>query len=217
MYILFCSFPQIIGGMGSKIHLSFILMIFSRLDLTGMKLIKKLPSRSRIFEELGVLFLVFVTGWYGHYVYIGAGGTERDFIQNMGLSIAGAAVAALILRWWWGIKHNDSENQRKLDELALQMRTTQAQNSLILELLQQLSLQGANTQTSSLSYTNEATERARAKLAAAGALRTTVKAPPGTLPLTEDELVELGKLSPGSPSIAEMVDEDREERWNIQK
>jgi hypothetical protein len=58
---------------------------------------------------------------------------------------------------------------------------------------------------------NEATARARAKFAAAGMLSTAIKAPPGTIPPTEDELIELGTLPPGSPTIAEMVNEDRGE------
>jgi hypothetical protein len=63
-----------------------------------------------------------------------------------------------------------------------------------------------------VSAPNEATARARAKFAAAGMLSTAVKAPPGTLPITEEELIELGTLPPGSPSILEMVDQDRGER-----
>jgi len=62
-----------------------------------------------------------------------------------------------------------------------------------------------------VSTPNEATARARAKFAAAGMLSTAVKAPPGTLPLTEEELIELGTLPPGSPSILDMVNEDRGE------
>jgi hypothetical protein len=59
---------------------------------------------------------------------------------------------------------------------------------------------------------NEATERARAKLADAGALSTIWKAPPGTSWPSEDELLELGAISPGAPSVADLVNDDRGER-----
>lgn len=62
------------------------------------------------------------------------------------------------------------------------------------------------------SLANEATARARAKLADANALSATWKAPVGTIPPTEDELNELGTLPPGSPTIAALVDADRDER-----
>ena len=50
---------------------------------------------------------------------------------------------------------------------------------------------------------------ARAKLAAAGALSTVSKAPAGTLPPTQEELVELGALPSGSPSVLDLIDADR--------
>jgi hypothetical protein len=59
---------------------------------------------------------------------------------------------------------------------------------------------------------NIAREAARAKLAAAGALNTTWKAPPGTTLPTDAELIELGTLSPGSPSVDDLVNEGRGKR-----
>ncbi len=59
---------------------------------------------------------------------------------------------------------------------------------------------------------NDATARARVKLEAAGALSTIWKAPPGTTTPTEDELIELGALPPGSPSMEELVNADRDGR-----
>lgn len=56
---------------------------------------------------------------------------------------------------------------------------------------------------------NEATLRARAKLAAAGALSTVWKAPRDMMPPEEDEIIE---LSPGSLSIDEIISQDRDER-----
>jgi hypothetical protein len=61
-----------------------------------------------------------------------------------------------------------------------------------------------------ISFTNEATMRAREKFAAAG-LVSAIKAPPGTVPATEEELIELGTVLPG-PSALELVDLDRGER-----
>jgi hypothetical protein len=58
---------------------------------------------------------------------------------------------------------------------------------------------------------NDARSRARAKLAAAGALSTAWKAPPGTFPPTEEELIELGTLSLKT-SWADLVDDERGER-----
>ena len=58
---------------------------------------------------------------------------------------------------------------------------------------------------------NEATAHARAKLAAAGALSAIWQTPPGTLPPTETELLELGILPPEAPSILDLVNADRDE------
>jgi hypothetical protein len=52
-------------------------------------------------------------------------------------------------------------------------------------------------------------EEARAILLAAGFLVTTIHAPEGTVPLTPEQILEIGKLSPGSRPSEELVDEDR--------
>ena len=52
-------------------------------------------------------------------------------------------------------------------------------------------------------------ERVRALLAAEGALVTTRYAPPGAVPLTDEERDELGRLSPGAPDTSQLIDEDR--------
>ena len=62
----------------------------------------------------------------------------------------------------------------------------------------------------SLPASNEAAARARAKLAAAGALSTVWKAPLGTISPTEEELIELGTLPPGSLSIADLIGAERD-------
>lgn len=56
---------------------------------------------------------------------------------------------------------------------------------------------------------NAATARARAKLAAAGALSTKWKAPAGMTPPEDEEVIE---LLPGSASLDEIVSQDRDER-----
>ena len=52
-------------------------------------------------------------------------------------------------------------------------------------------------------------EESRAILLAAGFLVTTIHAPEGTVPLTPEEIMEIGKLPPGARSSEELVDEDR--------
>ncbi len=52
-------------------------------------------------------------------------------------------------------------------------------------------------------------EEARAKLLAAGALVTWVKAPPGTVALTPEERMRIGQLPPDARPSHELVDEDR--------
>ncbi len=52
-------------------------------------------------------------------------------------------------------------------------------------------------------------ERLRALLAAEGALVTTRYAPPGAVPLTDEEREELGRLPPGAPDTSQLIDEDR--------
>ena len=54
-------------------------------------------------------------------------------------------------------------------------------------------------------------EEARAKLLAAGYLVTSIRAPEGTVPLTPEEILEIGKLPPGARPSEELVDEDRGE------
>jgi hypothetical protein len=54
-------------------------------------------------------------------------------------------------------------------------------------------------------------EEARRLLAEAGLLSTWQKAPEGYVPLTPEELLELGTLPPGSRSSEELIDEDRGE------
>jgi len=56
---------------------------------------------------------------------------------------------------------------------------------------------------------NHAREVARAKLMAAGALNTSVRAPEGTILLSPEELLRLGTLPSGSPTLLDLVDEDR--------
>ncbi len=65
------------------------------------------------------------------------------------------------------------------------------------------------------SYSQDAVlprEAARTKLAAAGALSTIWKASPDLEMPSDDELIELGTLPPGSPSILDMINEDRGDR-----
>lgn len=54
-------------------------------------------------------------------------------------------------------------------------------------------------------------EEARAKLLAAGALVTDIHAPEGTIPLSPEELLRIGKLPPGARPSEELIDEDRGE------
>ena len=56
---------------------------------------------------------------------------------------------------------------------------------------------------------NPAREAARAKLLAAGVLNTSIHAPVGTVPVSDEELERLGQLSPGARPSEELVDEDR--------
>jgi hypothetical protein len=66
-------------------------------------------------------------------------------------------------------------------------------------------------QNASMNVNNPARENARAKLLAAGFLVTTIRAPEGTLSLTPEERFVLGTLPPGTPSIDDLVNEDRRE------
>jgi hypothetical protein len=59
--------------------------------------------------------------------------------------------------------------------------------------------------------TNPAREAARAKLLAAGKLVTDIHAPEGTVPLSPEELVRIGTLPPGSPSLEDLINADRGE------
>ncbi len=52
-------------------------------------------------------------------------------------------------------------------------------------------------------------EAARDRLLAGGALNINHHAPTGTLPLSDEELAQLGRLEPGARSSEEIVDEDR--------
>ncbi len=54
-------------------------------------------------------------------------------------------------------------------------------------------------------------ERAREILLAAGLLVTTIHAPEGTVPLTDEEIMQLTRLPPGSPSSLDLINEDRGE------
>ena len=56
---------------------------------------------------------------------------------------------------------------------------------------------------------NPAREAARTKLMAAGKLVTNIHAPTGTVPLTPEERMRLGRLPPGAPSSEALVDQDR--------
>jgi hypothetical protein len=52
-------------------------------------------------------------------------------------------------------------------------------------------------------------EEARARLLATGKLSTWTHAPAGTIPLSPEEILELGKLPAGARSLDELIDEDR--------
>ncbi len=54
-------------------------------------------------------------------------------------------------------------------------------------------------------------EEARAKLLAAGKLATWIHAPEGTIPLTPEERMRIGKLPPDARPSEELIDEDRGE------
>ncbi len=56
---------------------------------------------------------------------------------------------------------------------------------------------------------NTAREIARAKLLAAGALVTDYHAPPDTVPLSNEELEQLGQMPPGARSSESIIDEER--------
>ena len=56
-------------------------------------------------------------------------------------------------------------------------------------------------------------EEARARLLAAGALVTWIHAPEGTVPLTPEELLEVGTLPPGATPTDQLIFDDREERF----
>ena len=56
---------------------------------------------------------------------------------------------------------------------------------------------------------NPATEAARIKLAAAGYLSTNIRAPEGTIPLSDEEIARIGRLPPGARPSEELVSEDR--------
>ena|SRR5450432_3384717 len=58
---------------------------------------------------------------------------------------------------------------------------------------------------------NPARDAARAKLLAGGFLVTTTHVPEGTVPLSPQERLLLGTLPPGSPSIDDLINEDRGE------
>ena len=62
------------------------------------------------------------------------------------------------------------------------------------------------------SEVNEARERARAKLEAAGALSTIWAPASGTVPLTVEERNRIGKLPENARPIEELIDEERGER-----
>jgi len=52
-------------------------------------------------------------------------------------------------------------------------------------------------------------EEARAKLLAAGFLVTDFQVPEGHVPLSPQERLQLGQLPPGSPSIDDLINDDR--------
>jgi hypothetical protein len=56
---------------------------------------------------------------------------------------------------------------------------------------------------------NPAREAARAKLLAAGRLVTDIHAPKGIVPLSPEELLQIGTLPPGAPSLDDLINEDR--------
>jgi hypothetical protein len=64
-------------------------------------------------------------------------------------------------------------------------------------------------QQNSGSPANPAREAARAKLLAAGFLVTNIRAPEGTVPLSNEELERLGRLLAGARPSEELIDEDR--------
>ena len=59
------------------------------------------------------------------------------------------------------------------------------------------------------SSTNLAREIARTKMLAANALNTSICAPEGTVELSPQEVLRVGTSPPGSPSISDLIDEDR--------
>ena len=56
---------------------------------------------------------------------------------------------------------------------------------------------------------NPAREAARIKLAAAGFLSTNIRAPEGTIPLSDEEIARIGRLPPGARPSEELISEDR--------
>ena len=52
---------------------------------------------------------------------------------------------------------------------------------------------------------------ARAKLLAAGSLATNIEVPPGTVPMSPEEILKLGTLPPNARPSHELIDEDRGE------
>lgn len=60
-----------------------------------------------------------------------------------------------------------------------------------------------------LSHTSPARESARAKLLAAGMLGTAHIAPKDAARVSDEELQRIGKLPPGSPTLLDLINEDR--------
>lgn len=74
----------------------------------------------------------------------------------------------------------------------------------------QITIQAQNAPNAAI-ISNPAREAIRAKLLAAGKLVADIRAPEGTVPLSVQERLRLGTLPPGSPSINDLINEDRGE------
>lgn len=66
--------------------------------------------------------------------------------------------------------------------------------------------------TNRVSLSNPARDSVRKKLLAAGFLVTTIQAPKDIVPLTPEEILELGRLPTGARTSEELLNEDRDTR-----
>ncbi len=91
-------------------------------------------------EELKFVGQAFATYTFGGILIVisPSFGGQEELLKTIGMTICATPMTMMLLRWWWGVKHDDPGTKQKLDGLTSEMKVLKEQNAALQDLLRQM-------------------------------------------------------------------------------